>query len=228
MIIYYIFLVFPSFCFASFPVSTNSYSDTIPETKKETLEEYRQRIQKQLYSNDGDLYEENKSEHESREREKIRSWILAYSAGQKVDLENRSYVNDPKIGNHSYYVGYRFNSFATGLILNGGAGIFLRAYFLDNFYFNFEATENPDILFGMNTTSNIIGFGYELQLSDIISLTPRISYYRIKDHIFVDHPDPNIICLFCIDEIELNGLLLNLGLQFNLGKNRKRKSFKRN
>ena len=111
------------------------------------------------------------------------------------------------------------------LILNGGAGIFLRAYFLDNFYFNFEATENPDILFGMNTTSNIIGFGYELQLSDIISLTPRISYYRIKDHIFVDHPDPNIICLFCIDEIELNGLLLNLGLQFNLGKNRKRKSF---
>ena len=213
MIIYYVFLVFPSICFASFPFSTNSYSDTIPETKKETLEEYRQRIQKQLYSNDGDLYEENKSEHESAEREKIRSWVLAYSAGQKVDLKNRSYINDPKIGNHSYYVGYRFNSFATGLILNGGAGIFLRAYFLDNFYFNFEATENPDILFGMNTSSNIIGFGYELQLSDIISLTPRISYYRIKDGYFF------------FDEFELNGLLLNLGLQINLGKNRKRKSF---
>ena len=73
MIIYYIFLVFPSFCFASFPVSTNSYSDTIPETKKETLEEYRQRIQKQLYSNDNDLYQESINEYESRNIEKVNS-----------------------------------------------------------------------------------------------------------------------------------------------------------
>ena len=68
MIIYYIFLVFPSFCFASFPVSTNSYSDTIPETKKETLEEYRQRIQKQLYSNDYDLYQEYIGEYEFKKK----------------------------------------------------------------------------------------------------------------------------------------------------------------
>ena len=68
MIIYYVFLVFPSFCFASFPVSTNSYSDTIPETKKETLEEYRQRIQKQLYSNDDDLYKKYISEQKSRKK----------------------------------------------------------------------------------------------------------------------------------------------------------------
>ena len=73
MIIYYVFLVFPSFCFASFPVSTNSYSDTIPETKKETLEEYRQRIQKQLYSNDDDLYQEYIREHKSRNIEKVNS-----------------------------------------------------------------------------------------------------------------------------------------------------------
>ena len=146
---------------------------------------------------------------------KIRSWIIAYAAGQKVDLKNRSYINDPKIGNHSYYLGYRFNSLATGLIINGGSGIFFRAYFLDNFYFNFEstATENQDNLFGSSTSSNIIGFGYELQFSDIISLTPRISYYRIKDGYFF------------YEEFELNGLLLNLGLQINLGKNRKRKSF---
>ena len=73
MILFYIFLVFPSFCFASFPVSTNSYSDTIPETKKETLEEYRQRIQKQLYSNDNDLYQESINEYESRNIEKVSS-----------------------------------------------------------------------------------------------------------------------------------------------------------
>ena len=78
MIIYYIFLVFPSFCFASFPVSTNSYSDTIPETKKETLEEYRQRIQKQLYSNDDDLYKkyigEQKSRKKSVKKENLSKW----------------------------------------------------------------------------------------------------------------------------------------------------------
>ena len=68
MIIYYAFLVFPSFCFASFPVSTNSYSDTIPETKKETLEEYRQRIQKQLFSNDVDLYKEYISKQKSKKK----------------------------------------------------------------------------------------------------------------------------------------------------------------
>ena len=73
MILYYIFLVFPSFCFASFPVSTNSYSDTIPETKKETLEEYRQRIQKQLYLNNNDLYQESINEYESRNIKKINS-----------------------------------------------------------------------------------------------------------------------------------------------------------
>ena len=212
MILSFIAICNNSFCFTLFPVSKNSYSDTIPETKKETLEEYRQRIQKQLYSNDDDLYEENKSEHESREREKIRSWILAYSAGQKVDLKNRSYINDPKFGNHYYYVGYRFNSFATGLIINGGSGIFLRAYFLDNFYFNFEYTEPSGEIF-VQTSSNIIGFGYELQLSDIISLTPRISHYRIKERYLY------------YEETELNGLLLNLGLQINLGKNRKQKSF---
>ena len=144
---------------------------------------------------------------------KIRSLIIAYAAGQKVDLKNRSYINDPKIGNHSYYLGYRFNSLATGLIINGGSGIFFRAYFLDNFYFNFESTENQENLFGSSTASKIIGFGYELQFSDIISFTPRISCYRIKEGYFF------------FDEFELNGLLLNLGLQINLGKNRKRKSF---
>ena len=68
MILYYIFLVFPSFCFASFPVITNSYSDTIHETKKETLDEYRQRIQKQLYSNDYDLYQEYIGEYEFKKK----------------------------------------------------------------------------------------------------------------------------------------------------------------
>ena len=73
MIIYYVFLVFPSFCFASFPVSINSNSDKIPETNKETLEEYHQRIKKQLYSNDYDLYQESINEYESRNIEKVSS-----------------------------------------------------------------------------------------------------------------------------------------------------------
>ena len=73
MILSFIAICNNSFCFTLFPVSKNSYSDTIPETKKETLEEYRQRIKKQLYSNDNDLYKESINEYESRNIEKVSS-----------------------------------------------------------------------------------------------------------------------------------------------------------
>ena len=44
-----LFLI-PLIGFASFPVKTNIPSDTIIESKKETMEEYNIRIEKQLYS----------------------------------------------------------------------------------------------------------------------------------------------------------------------------------
>jgi hypothetical protein len=43
-----LFLI-PLFGFASFPIQTTSPKDTIIESKKETMEEYKIRIQKQLY-----------------------------------------------------------------------------------------------------------------------------------------------------------------------------------
>jgi len=187
-------------------------SDTIIESKKETMEEYKMRIQKQLYQSRSEKVIEKKN----------RSWILAYAAGQKVDLKNRSYINDPKIGNHSFYAGYRFNYLATGLIINGGAGLFLKAYFSDNLYFNIESTSNPDPFFGLSTSATIYGIGYEIQLSEIVYFMPRISYYNIKDNVLADvNPDPYI---FHIDVVEnkLNGILFNLGLQFNLGKKNKK------
>ena len=187
-------------------------SDTIIESKKETIEEYKMRIQKQLYQSSSEKVIEKKN----------RSWILAYAAGQKVDLKNRSYINDPKIGNHSFYAGYRFNYLATGLIINGGAGLFLKAYFSDNLYFNIESTSNPDPFFGLSTSATIYGIGYEIQLSEIVYFMPRISYYNIKDNVLADvNPDPYI---FHIDVVEnkLNGILFNLGLQFNLGKKNKK------
>ena len=42
--------VIPLIGFASFPIQTTSPSDTIIESKKETMEEYKIRIQKQLYN----------------------------------------------------------------------------------------------------------------------------------------------------------------------------------
>ena len=78
MILSFIAICNNSFCFTLFPVSKNSYSDTIPETKKETLQEYRQRIQKQLYSNDDDLYKEfiskKKSKKKSVNKENLSKW----------------------------------------------------------------------------------------------------------------------------------------------------------
>jgi hypothetical protein len=42
----------PLFGFASFPIQTTSPNDTIIESKKETMEEYNIRIQKQLYNSE--------------------------------------------------------------------------------------------------------------------------------------------------------------------------------
>ena len=108
------------------------------------------------------------------------------------------------------------------MIINGGAGLFLKAYFSDNLYFNIESTSNPDPFFGLNTSATIYGIGYEIQLSEIVYLMPRISYYNIKDNVLADvNPDPYI---FHSDVVEnkLNGILFNLGLQFNLGKKNKK------
>jgi len=212
LIIFATLFLIPLIGFASFPIQMSIPSDTIIESKKETMEEYKMRIQKQLYQ----------SSREKVIEKKNRSWILAYAAGQKVDLKNKSYINDPKIGNHSFYAGYRFNYLATGLIINGGAGLFLKAYFSNNLYFNIESTSNPDPFFGLSTSATIYGIGYEIQLSEIVYFMPRISYYNIKDNVLADvNPDPYI---FHIDVVEnkLNGILFNLGLQFNLGKKNKK------
>ena len=48
LIILTTFFVIPLIGFASFPVKTTTPSDTIIESKKETMEEYNIRIQKQL------------------------------------------------------------------------------------------------------------------------------------------------------------------------------------
>jgi hypothetical protein len=51
IIITALFLI-PLFGFASFPIQTTTPSDTIIESKKETIEEYNIRIQKQLYNSE--------------------------------------------------------------------------------------------------------------------------------------------------------------------------------
>ena len=51
IIITALFLI-PLFGFASFPIQTTTPSDTIIESKKETMEEYNIRIQKQLYNSE--------------------------------------------------------------------------------------------------------------------------------------------------------------------------------
>ena len=62
-----LFLI-PLFGFASFPIQTTSPNDTIIESKKETMEEYKIRIQKQLYSSDNDSY------YDSRKKKNLSKW----------------------------------------------------------------------------------------------------------------------------------------------------------
>ena len=66
----YTFILLSNLCFGSFPVENNLYSDTIIEKKKETREEYQQRIKKQLFGNDDDLYQESINQYESRKKVK--------------------------------------------------------------------------------------------------------------------------------------------------------------
>ena len=68
LIILTTFFVIPLIGFASFPIQTTSASDTIIESKKETMEEYKIRIQKQLYSSDNDLY------YDSRKKKNLSKW----------------------------------------------------------------------------------------------------------------------------------------------------------
>jgi len=70
IIFIYIFTSFSFICFGSFPTQNNIPLDTIKEFKKETLEEYRNRIKKQLYSNDHDLFQESINQHKSQKKEK--------------------------------------------------------------------------------------------------------------------------------------------------------------
>ena len=65
----YIFILLSNLCFGSFPVQNNLYNDTIIEKKKETREEYQQRIKKQLFGDD-DLYQESINHYESRKKVK--------------------------------------------------------------------------------------------------------------------------------------------------------------
>ena len=70
IIFIYIFTSFSFICFGAFPTQNNIPLDTIKEFKKETLEEYRNRIKKQLYSNDNDLYQESINQHKSQKKDK--------------------------------------------------------------------------------------------------------------------------------------------------------------
>tara|TARA_B100001250_G_scaffold412492_1_gene443850 strand:- start:691 stop:1044 length:354 start_codon:yes stop_codon:yes gene_type:complete len=70
LIILLTFFLAPLFGMASFPIQISFPSDTIIESKKETMEEYKIRIQKQLYSNDNNLFQESSK----KEKKNLSKW----------------------------------------------------------------------------------------------------------------------------------------------------------
>ena len=54
-----IFFFNSSLIYASFPVENKIYNDSISQPKKETVEEYKIRMQKQLYGYDGETQNTN-------------------------------------------------------------------------------------------------------------------------------------------------------------------------
>ena len=56
-----IFFFNSSLIYASFPVENKIYNDSISQPKKETVEEYKIRMQKQLYGYDGETQNTNQN-----------------------------------------------------------------------------------------------------------------------------------------------------------------------
>ena len=63
LIIFTTLFLIPLIGFASFPIQMSIPSDTITESKKETMEEYKMRIQKQLYRSSSEKVIEKKIDH---------------------------------------------------------------------------------------------------------------------------------------------------------------------
>jgi hypothetical protein len=158
--------VIPLIGFASFPVQITIPSDTTIETKKETMEEYKARIEKQLYNNSEEIDVAKELESKYGKRKKfIISLNSNISSNQEYE-QNQSFSFGRLIGNNFLLGG--------GSSSNGDIYLITRIYFLSApLYITAKRSLNG------KRKGNYFkgGIGYEFFINKSISLNSEVLFY---------------------------------------------------
>ena len=161
-----LFLI-PLFGFASFPIQKTTPSDTIIETKKETIEEYKNRIDKQLYNKSKGVI--------TTPFKKRKKFIIGINSNVS---SNQNYEK-----NQSYFIGRLIgNNFLIGGNNSSNEDIYLitRIYFQSTpFYITAKRSLNEK----RKGNYSKGGVGYEFYLNKSISLNSELLFYSfLKDY----------------------------------------------
>ena len=161
-----LFLI-PLVGFASFPIQTTTTSDTIIESKKETMEEYKIRIEKQLYNKSKGVI--------TTPFKKRKKFIIGINSNVS---SNQNYEK-----NQSYFIGRLIgNNFLIGGNNSSNEDIYLitRIYFQSTpFYITAKRSLNGK----RKGNYSKGGFGYEFYLNKSISLNSELLFYSfLKDY----------------------------------------------
>ena len=206
-----LFLI-PLIGFASFPVGINLKTDTIIETQKETMEEYKIRIEKQLYSNSEeiDVAKELKSKYGKRKK-----FIISFSSNIS---SNQEYEQD-QFFSFGRLIG---NNFLLGAGGSSNEDLYLitRIYFMSApLYITAKRSVNG------KRKGNYFkgGIGYEFFINKSISLNSEVLFYSfLKNYTRTTHtitPDPWDWINVTTNEEHIyerhSGSILNIGLQIH-------------
>ena len=161
-----ILIFIPIIGFASFPVEINLKTDTIIETQKETMEEYKIRIEKQLYSNSEEIDVAKELESKYGKRKKF---IISLSSNIS---SNQEYEQD-QFFSFGRLIG---DNFLLGVGSSSNEDIYLitRIYFMSApLYITAKRSVNG------KRKGNYFkgGIGYEFFINKSISLNSEVLFY---------------------------------------------------
>ena len=156
-----ILFLIPLIGFASFPVKTTTTSDTIIESKKETMEEYKIRIQKQLYT----TIEKTSQNSTTKNKTKRKNFVIGLGFSYYSKLENNNSLNIGSI---------LFDHLYTGFKISSDFSLFLETRIYSP-KINLYLSGNWG---GLGTrTIDKYGIGYDYFISKNISVNSEISFY---------------------------------------------------
>ena len=176
LIILSTFFLFPLIGFASSGLDTTNSYDTSIESKKETIEEYKIRIQKQLYSNDNELSSKvNNIIYLTKRKNFVIGGGYNFYSNEKERtslerLDKDELVNNPSI----HFGGILYDHFYIGMDITKGGHAFLETRLYTpkiNLYLSRKWGNNIDKY----------AIGYDYFITKNISINTEGSYYSYSN-----------------------------------------------